>query len=232
MMVHINRLIKKYNESTVLNINELKISKGQVVGVVGNNGQGKSTLFKLILDLILPTNGSVLINGLNVKQSDDWKAYTGAFLDQSFLIDFLTPEEYFDFIAHLNKIPTIEISKRLSRFCLFFNNEILGTNKYISDFSTGNQSKIGIAASFLGNPSLVILDEPFAHLDPLSVSFLKTFIKEYAISHHATFLISSHQLDTISSISDRIIVLEKGKILGDMIKDSISLTDLYKMIGT
>ena len=101
MEIKIENLKKVYGEKTALDISELTIKSGELVGLVGNNGAGKTTLLRLILDLIKATNGNVLSADKDVSQSDDWKLYTGSFIDGHFLIDFYTPEEYFTFIARL-----------------------------------------------------------------------------------------------------------------------------------
>ncbi|MFT3949068.1 MAG: ABC transporter ATP-binding protein [Agriterribacter sp.] len=211
----------------VLDILNLHIKKEEIVGLVGNNGQGKSTLLKLILDLAKPTQGRVLINGRDVRQDEEWKKNTGSYLDESYLINFLKVEEYFDFIAFLNGLGSAILNDRLARFAPFFREEIMKKNKFISDYSTGGKAKIGIAAAFLANPSLVILDEPFSHLDPSSQDFLKLFIKEYASSQGATFIISSHQIEAIAEISTRVLLLDKGCILND-ISDSNEALPILK----
>jgi ABC-2 type transport system ATP-binding protein len=98
-MIEVKNLTKIYTDVTVLNIPELVIGKGESFGLVGNNGAGKTTFFRLILDLLRVNSGYVTSKGLDVKKSNEWKYYTGSYLDQRFLIDFLTPEEYFDFLA-------------------------------------------------------------------------------------------------------------------------------------
>ena len=100
-MISTSNLSKKYNESTVLNIENLDIPKGQSFGLVGNNGAGKTTYFSLLLDLIQPTTGHIKNNNVLVHESEDWKPFTSSFIDESFLIGYLTAEEYFYFIGEL-----------------------------------------------------------------------------------------------------------------------------------
>ena len=100
-MIQVQNLSKSYNGTTVLKIDQLEIPKGESFGLVGNNGAGKTTFFSLLLDLIHPTTGAVINNGVQVNTSESWKPFTGSFLDESFLIGYLTPEEYFDFIGDL-----------------------------------------------------------------------------------------------------------------------------------
>ena len=176
-MITVQNLTKKYGESIVLNIENLEIPKGQSFGLVGNNGAGKTTFFSLLLDLIQPTTGHIINNGVQVDSSEAWKPFTSAFIDETFLIGYLTPEEYFYFIGELRGQNKADVDQLLAGFEDFFHDEILGQKKYLRDLSKGNQKKAGIVASFIGNPEVIILDEPFANLDPTTQIRLKGIIK-------------------------------------------------------
>jgi len=167
-MIQIQNLIKAYNKEIVLNIPELTIEKGEIFGLVGNNGAGKTTMFNIVLDLITASKGQVISKGINVRESEDWKDFTGAFIDETFLIGYLTAEEYFGFIAGLRRLSKADTSAFLEGFSDFFNGEIIGKKKFIRDFSKGNQKKVGIVAALMGKPEVIVLDEPFANLDPSS----------------------------------------------------------------
>jgi len=214
-MITVNNLTKKYNNNQVLNINKLEIPKGQSFGLVGNNGAGKTTFFNLLLDLIRPTTGQITNNNIVVNKSEEWKTFTASFIDESFLIGYLTPEEYFYFIGELRGQNKADVDTFLTQFTDIFNDEILNQKKYLRDLSKGNQKKAGLIASFIGNPEVVVLDEPFANLDPTTQIRLKTILKDLAENKHITLLISSHDLGHITEVTDRIVVLEKG----DMVKD-------------
>ena len=224
-MINIQNLSKHYGESTVLNVPQLSIDKGEHLGLVGNNGAGKTTLFSLVLDLIQPTTGKVEINSVDVAKSEEWKAQCSAFIDDHFLIDYLTPEEYFQFIAQLRKVDKEKLATFLDQFAGFFNDEILDQKKYIRDFSKGNQKKIGIAAAFIGDPTLVVLDEPFANLDPSSQIRLKTFLAS-ANNQDRTLVISSHDLNHVTDVCNRIVLLEKGNVISDTPKTPKTLKEL------
>lgn len=225
-MIQITDLIKAYNKEIVLNIPELSIVKGELFGLVGNNGAGKTTLFNLILDLITASKGQILSKGINVRESEDWKDFTSAFIDETFLIGYLTAEEYFGFIAGLRKMTKDETTEFLETYKDFFNGEILGKKKFIRDFSKGNQKKVGIIAALMGKPEIVVLDEPFANLDPSSQFKLRNLIKNLASKNGTTFLISDHTLDNIADVSTRLIILEKGKIVHDVEKSETTLQDI------
>jgi len=225
-MIQIINLQKAYGGTTVLDIPELKIESGEVFGLVGNNGAGKTTLFSLILDLIRASKGKVVINEIPVAKSEEWKAITGAYIDESFTIGYLTPDEYFNFIGELRGMNANDISGFLSNFTEFFNDEILGKKKFIRDLSKGNQKKVGVVGALMGNPELVVLDEPFANLDPTSQFKLRQIIKEFGAKQGKTFLISSHDLDHVTDVCNRIVILQKGEIIRDVQKTATTLADL------
>lgn len=225
-MILSENISKKYGSTEVLNIEKLEIPTGQSFGLVGNNGAGKTTYFNLLLDLIKPSSGSISTNGVQVNVSEDWKTFTGSFIDESFLIGYLTPEEYFGFIGELRGLNNADIKSYLSQFDEFFNDEILGKKKYLRDLSKGNQKKVGIVAAMMGNPQVVILDEPFANLDPTTQIRLKALIKKLTDDREVTVLISSHDLNHVTEVCERIVVLDKGKLVKDIQTSEETLKEL------
>lgn len=225
-MIIAQKLTKIYNGTTVLNIPKLEIPKGQSFGLVGNNGAGKTTFFSLLLDLIQPTTGTLTNNGIQVNTSEDWKPFTSAFLDESFLIGYLTAEEYFYFIGDIRGQNKADVNALLKKHEEFFNDEILRNKKYLRDLSKGNMKKVGIIATLIGNPKVVILDEPFANLDPTTVSRLKKIIKELAENPDITVLVSSHDLQHTVEVCDRIVALNKGEIVKDIVTSAETLKEL------
>jgi ABC-2 type transport system ATP-binding protein len=215
-MIIATNLSKKYSGQTVLEIPDLEVPKGQRFGLVGNNGAGKTTLFSLFLDLIEASTGKVTINQIDVQTSEEWKPYTAAFIDESYLIGYLTAEEYYYFLGNLRGVSKEEINIWVQEFEPFFNGEILGQKKYLRDLSKGNQKKAGIVGTLIGKPELVILDEPFANLDPSTQIRLKKLIRDEAEKHGTTFLISSHDLTHVTEVCDRIVLLEKGLAIKDI----------------
>lgn len=225
-MIHAQNLSKKYNNTTVLNIENLEIPKGQSLGLVGNNGAGKTTFFSLLLDLIQPTTGQITNKDIQVNNSEAWKSFTAAFIDESFLIGYLTPEEYFYFIGDLRGQNKADIDALLAKYEEFFNGEILKNKKYLRDLSKGNQKKVGIIATLIGNPEVVILDEPFANLDPTTVNRLKNIIKELAENPEITILVSSHDLQHTVEVCTRIVALNKGEVVKDIQTSPETLQEL------
>ncbi len=225
-MIETFNLTKAYNEQVVLDLPNLKINKGESFGLVGNNGAGKTTFFMLILDLIRSTMGEVKINNENVAGNDEWKKITGAFLDENFLIDFLSPEEYFEFLANIQQLPKGDLEKFYEDFETFFNGEILNKKKYIRELSRGNQQKVGIAAALLTRPDILVLDEPFNGLDPTTQIRLIKLLNELKEQTGITMLISSHDLSHVTEVCERILVLHEGKIYKDIKKSSTTLKEL------
>lgn len=216
MDITINQLKKAYGSKVVLDIEQYTIHSGEIIGLVGNNGAGKTTLFRLMLDLLKADEGSVCIGETEVSRSEQWKEVTGAYLDESFLIDYLTPEEYFSFVGRMCQLDHQTVDERLATYERFMNGEILGQKKLIRNLSAGNKQKVGILAALLNNPKLIILDEPFNFLDPSSQSALKRLLLTYNQSTGATILVSSHNLNHTIDISTRIALLEHGKLIRDI----------------
>jgi len=225
-MIQASQLSKKYGGVSVLNMESLEIPKGQTFGLVGNNGAGKTTFFNLLLDLIQPSTGHITNNGIQVDKSEDWKTFTSSFIDESFLIGYLTPEEYFYFIGELRGMNKADIDTFMEQFREIFNDEIIGKKKYLRDLSKGNQKKAGIVAALIGNPEVIILDEPFANLDPTTQIRLKQILKELTQNRDVTILISSHDLTHVTEVCERIVVLEKGDVVKDLKTSAKTLKEL------
>ena len=215
-MITVNNLIKKFGETVASDIPSLTINDGDILGLVGNNGAGKTTFFRMLLDLLKPDAGEVALGGINPAQSEEWKAFTGAYIDEGFLIDFLTPEEYFAFIGKITNMTQELVDERLKDFERLAGGEIFGQKKLIRNLSAGNKQKVGIISALFNRPKLVILDEPFNFLDPSSQNVLKHVLTDYNHQTGATILISSHNLQHTVDISTRITLLEKGQIIKDM----------------
>lgn len=233
-MIKIDNLKKQFGETCACVIPSFTINDGDILGLVGNNGAGKTTLFRLLLDLLKADEGSVsyvfsLPDGepsgtvategtvaINPTESEAWKQHVGAYIDEGFLIDFLTPEEYFAFLGKVSGISQQEVDERLQQFERFANGEVFGQKKLIRNLSAGNKMKVGIISALFRRPKTVILDEPFNFLDPTSQMVLKHLLQDYANETGSTILISSHNLQHTVDISTRIALLEHGKIIRDL----------------
>lgn len=232
-MIKIENLKKQFGETCACDIPSFTINDGDILGLVGNNGAGKTTLFRLLLDLLKADEGTVEYvfdtnpdssattpdgspSGINPAESEAWKQHVGAYIDQGFLIDFLTPEEYFAFLGKISGMTQAEVDERLQQFERFANGEIFGQKKLIRNLSAGNTMKVGIISALFRQPKTVILDEPFNFLDPTSQLVLKHLLRDYAANTGATILISSHNLQHTIDISTRIALLEHGQIIRDL----------------
>ncbi|WP_283641435.1 ABC transporter ATP-binding protein [Mesonia mobilis] len=225
-MISVSNLSKSYNGVTVLNIESLDIPAGESFGLVGNNGAGKTTFFSLLLDLIQPSSGYIKNKNIIVSESEEWKPFTSSFIDESFLIGYLTAEEYFYFIGDLRGQTKADVDEFLKQYEDFFNDEILQKKKYLRDLSKGNQKKAGIIAALIGKPDVVILDEPFANLDPTTQIRLKKIIKDLDENTGTTILISSHDLIHVTEVCKRIVVLDKGETVKDIQTSQATLEEL------
>ena len=229
-MIEIQNLKKSFGEKCACDIPQLSIGSGEIIGLVGNNGAGKTTLFRLLLDLLKPDQGNVTLDNIDVQQSEDWKTFTGAYIDNGFLIDFLTPEEYFEFIAKVASISKEELTERTAAFEQFTGGEIFGRNALIRNLSAGNKQKVGIISALITRPKLLILDEPFNFLDPSSQNHLKHIIEEYRETTGATIIVSSHNLTHTIDISTRILLMEQGEIkrdINEITPDAVSALNDY-----
>ena len=225
-MITINNIGKAYAGKVVVDIPHLQVNEGETIGLVGNNGAGKTTLFRLLLDLIKANRGEILSKDQNVATSENWKRYTAAYLDEGFLIDYLTPEEYFYFIGKLNNRSKADVDEFLKSFETFFDGSVFNSGKYIRELSKGNQFKVGIAACLLQNPEVLVLDEPFANLDPTTQMRLIKMLREMQAQRRITIFISSHDLNHVTDISSRILLMEKGKIIKDLNTTADTLKEL------
>ena len=229
MKIQIDNLKKSFGEKVAVDIEQYEIRDGEMLGLVGNNGAGKSTLFRLMLDLVKADGGRVLMHpseeeqsqgiaqgSVDVAHTEDWKDWTGAFVDESFLIDYLTPDEYFQFIGRISGRKQEEVDTFLQDFEQFMAGEVAGQKKLIRNLSAGNKQKVGIVGAMLLQPKVLILDEPFNFLDPSSQSAIKRLLQEYNRKTGATILVSSHNLQHTVDICPRIALLEHGVIIRDI----------------
>ena len=185
---------------------------GEASGTVASAGMSGTVASEGAMGTVA-TMGTVAINPT---ESEAWTQHVGAYIDEGFLIDFLTPEEYFAFLGKVSGISQQEVDARLQQFERFANGEVFGQKKLIRNLSAGNKMKVGIISALFRRPKTVILDEPFNFLDPTSQMVLKHLLQDYANETGSTILISSHNLQHTVDISTRIALLEHGKIIRDL----------------
>ena len=233
MRVEVKQLTKRYGESFALNIPTLNIRSGETFGLVGNNGAGKTTFLRLLLDLLGADTGTIALGSWIVSQTDEWKSHIGSYLDESFLLDYLTPLEFFSFVGSLYGLSKSETIEKVEAYRGFLPpNALDQSSKYIRDLSTGNAKKVGIVAALFVEPEIVILDEPFANLDPRSQITLKKLLQQVNSSNGSTLLISSHDLAHVTEICKRIAVLESGQIAQEIQTSDATLQELETYFAT
>ena len=225
-MISLKNLHKRFDSTIAVDIDDLAIDRGEIFGLVGNNGAGKTTLLRLMLDLLKPERGQVFSKSMQVYQSEHWKKYTGSFIDNNFLIEFLTAEEYFNFISSIYGVAPSILKLRLEALGTFMNGEVIGNNKLIRSLSSGNKQKVGIVGAMISEPEILILDEPFNFLDPSSQITLKHVLRRYYEGKTKTIILSSHNLNHISDLCTRIALMEKGRIIKDCDNNSETLIEI------
>lgn len=213
LMIKINNLTKTYGNNTVLENINLVVKKGQVYSLLGKNGAGKTTLINLILNMLIPDEGSIeVMDKPNTQLSTLDKKRLGIVGDDLALIEEFTGYEYLMFVGKIYKIPTDVLKKRLTDlFQYFFENED-DIRKPMAKYSTGMKKKIAFCSAILNTPDLLILDEPFSGLDPLVANQMVQFLKKYQSSERAIF-ISSHDLSYVEKVSTHIGVLNETKLV-------------------
>ena len=227
MRVEVQHLVKRFGDSFSLDIPSLSIEAGQTFGLVGNNGAGKTTFLRILLDLLLPDAGTIKINDWDTSKTDDWKSHVGSYLDASFLIDYLTPLEFHSFVGSVYGFNKDQTLQNLTPYQNFLPAGALSdSTKYIRDLSTGNAKKVGIVAAMFIQPHVLILDEPFANLDPRSQIALKSVLQHLNQQYGTTLFISSHDLAHVTEICERIAVLENGKIVREIQTSDATLKEL------
>ena len=225
-MIKIENLLKNFGSTIAVDIQNLSIGKDEIWGLVGNNGAGKTTLLRLMVDLLKPDRGQILSKLIPIYQSEHWKSYTGSFIDNNFLIEFLTPKEYFEFISKIHGMERIDLYDRLESYNQFLNIKIPETSKYIRQLSSGEKQKVGIIGALLSNPEVLILDEPFNFLDPSSQIILKKILNSGFQKQTKTIILSSHNLNHISDICTRVALMEKGVIVRDLQNNRESMSEI------
>ena len=213
-ILSIKNVQKSFKKKEALNIERLDIEKGELIGIVGNNGAGKTTLFRAILDLLKLDSGVIWIGDDVVAGSAHWKKQLHAFLDESFLIEFLNPNEYFEFIGKTLGLNKKQVKSQLNQYPELHNDDIVESSKLIRELSTGSKVRVGLLATLLGDPEIILLDEPYAHLDPSSQAKLSKLIKQLN-ENGTTVILSSHNLHNVAQICSRIVLIEGGKVVKD-----------------
>ena len=213
-IISIKNLYKSYGSKQVLKGINLEVYPGQVLGYIGPNGAGKSTTVKILCGLLSDYEGSVTINGLDLKtNSVEIKSKIGYIPELAELYDVLTPLEFLQFMGSLYGMDETlcidRINKMMNAFGLHDN-----LNQRMDTFSKGMRQKVLLASGLLHNPDIIILDEPLSGLDANSVIIVKELISKLA-KEGKTIFYCSHMMDVVEKVSDRIILIDNGTIVAD-----------------
>ncbi len=214
---YFKNLVKpKYKELTAVDNINFNIEEGELIGYIGENGAGKSTTIKMLTGLLTPTTGKILVNGIvpNEKRIENNKNIGAVFGQKTQLWWDLPVIESFRLIKKMYKIPENEYRKNLKKFTEILELEEL-LEKQVKNLSLGQKMRCEIAATFIHNPKIVYLDEPTIGLDVLVKENIRKFIKDINREKKTTVILTTHDLKDIEDVCDRIILLDKGKIIYD-----------------
>ena len=207
-MIELKNVTKKYGEFKALDNISFKIDKGEIVGFLGQNGAGKTTTMKIITGLIEPTEGQVFLNGEKLGKKN--KIKIGFMPENAPLYDSLTVKEFLTFMAEIKKIKKSDKKKMVENLTNELNLKSV-ENKIIKNLSKGYRQRVSLAGTLIGNPEILILDEPNVGLDPKQIIEVRNLITSLKKDH--TILLSSHILTEVNEMCDRVIIIDKGKII-------------------
>jgi len=210
-MIELINVSKQYNDTTVVKRLNLKIEAGEMVGIIGHNGAGKSTTMKMIAGLVEPTSGSARVMGLDMfKAGARVKQRMGYLPEESPLYEAMTAQQYLLFFSELYHMPRKQALQRIDQLLTSLGLE--QKNQLTGEFSKGMKRKTAIARALLHNPDLLILDEPNSGLDPLTSFFIINYLRTLK-REGKTILLSAHNLFHVESICDRVAIIKNGDLL-------------------
>lgn len=209
-ILKMENISKRYNSKRVLDIKNLEIEENSIYGLIGPNGAGKSTLMKIILGLVKKDSGKITIfdEEVNAKNQKQINQYLGSLIENPSFYDHLTGYDNLEIICRLKNIDKNQIPKTLETVGL-----INVSDKKVKDYSLGMKQRIGIAMAIIGNPKLLILDEPINGLDPYGIEEMRILFKNIIKNTKTSILISSHLLYEIEKISTYIGIIKKGQFV-------------------
>lgn len=210
-MIEVKNVTKKYGSFTAIDNISFNIEEGEIVGLLGPNGAGKSTTMNMITGFIEPTEGEIIINGFDIlKKSKKAKKQIGYMPEGVPLYYDLTVKEFINYMADLKMVPKKARKENVEKI-MEQTNLIDVKNKLIRNLSRGYKQRVSMAGALVGNPKILILDEPTVGLDPKQITEIRTLIKSLGKEH--TIILSSHILSEVSQICEKVIIINKGKIV-------------------
>ena len=210
-LITVKNLTKKYGDFVAIDNISFEIEDGQIIGLLGPNGAGKTTTMSLITGLIEPTFGEINVNGYDViKESKKTKSQIGYMPEGAPLYSELTVKEFIKYMGELKKVSKEELKKQL--IDILEKTDLKDVqDKLIRNLSRGYKQRVSLAGAIIGNPKILILDEPTIGLDPKQITDIRKLIKSLGKQH--TVILSSHILSEVSQICDKVIIINKGKIV-------------------
>ncbi len=218
-------LTKKYGKSTVLDSVNLTVRKGDIYGIIGKNGAGKTTIMKSILGLANKTSGEIELFGKSENESGALRHRIGSLIEEPVFYRTMTVYDNLKYYCYLKGISDLSVIDRMLRELGIED----AKNKKYRKCSLGMKQRLGIALSLLDSPDLVILDEPINGLDPIGISDMRSLFKRYNEDKEVTFVISSHILSELYTVSNRFLFIDKGKVIKEITKEEL---DFNCRLGT
>lgn len=219
-MIEITNLTKRYGSNVAVDNISLTVDKGEILGFLGPNGAGKSTTMNILTGYLSSTAGSVKIDGYDILDNPiEAKSLIGYLPEQPPLYMDMTVTEYLDFVCDLKKVDPAEKEKHMA--------EVMDAvkvtevkNRLIANLSKGYKQRVGLAQAMIGNPEVLVLDEPTVGLDPKQIIEIRDVIKK--LGKHHTVILSSHILQEVSAICERVIIINKGKLVASDTPENLS----------
>ncbi|MBR1649726.1 MAG: ATP-binding cassette domain-containing protein [Lachnospiraceae bacterium] len=219
-MIEVKNLTKKYGNHTAVDGLSFRIEKGRIYGFLGPNGAGKSTTMNIITGYVAASDGDVLIDGVDIlKEPEKAKAMIGYLPELPPLYADMTVKEYLDFVAELKKVESSSRKEAVEKVMEQTNITDM-SRRLIRNLSKGYKQRVGMAQAILGNPEVLIFDEPSVGLDPRQIIEVRDLIKELGKEH--TVILSSHILSEVSAVCDHILILSGGKLVADGSPEELS----------
>jgi ABC-2 type transport system ATP-binding protein len=230
-MISVSHLVKKFGDFTAVNDISFDVAQGEIFAFLGPNGAGKTTTIKMLTGLAPPTAGSIELLGLPMPQSAlQIKQQIGLVPDESLLFDHLTGGEFIEFVGRIYGLDRPVARERAGELLELF--ELDGAHsKLISEYSKGMRKRVAMAAALIHRPKLFLMDEPFEGVDAVGARLMKDILLEQ-VRHGATIFLTSHVLDVVERLCDRVAIIQEGKLIreGSMAElrgDSATLEDAF-----
>jgi len=219
-LINVENLTKRYGQHTAVKDLSFTIGEGEILGFLGPNGAGKSTVMNIITGYLSATEGTVKVDGLNILDfPEDVKKKIGYLPEQPPLYNEMTVIEYLIFVGELKKVPKDRMAENLEEIMNLV--KIFDVkNRLIKNLSKGYKQRVGLGQALLGNPELLILDEPTVGLDPKQIIEIRNLIKKLGKNH--TILLSSHILPEVSAVCERVIIIDRGSIVASDTPENLS----------